>query len=582
MRFGAKGAIGLLCALAVLAGAAYRWPMRSARVAAQISETISPRLGLRLIGPENANFALLPWPTLRVVGIELVDAGGRTVLSAPSVKLELSLLGLLRGRVIPLAATLRSPTALIDLDTAALAFANESAGADGRDDPPAVWPHVRLRGGLLHVVSAAQGVDTLIENVEGALDWPSLDRPFALALTGAWRDETVRISGSVDSPMEAIEDRSTGLRLAIESRPLDLTLNGIWNGQPAGYVGDVSARSRSLSALERILGAPATPASAGGSLSLEGKAQTSGAAISLSEAHFAFAGQVFDGDLTYARENGVSALSGTLAADSLNIDALVGPPPKLLAEDGGWSRASIAFAPPRDLDLDLRLSATRPEWGGHHIEDAAGSLMSHGGLFTASLLEASAYQGVMKGQLTLSNGAEGIETQVTGSIADADVGAALADFGWTGYHGRGGIELSLRSTGASPADAVASLAGTATIELQAGVIAGVNIEEAMRRSQRRPVDVARDMATGQTTFTRARAQLAIASGKATIADASVEGPGALLAIEGAIDLPARQLNARLVATQADAQGAPSVDAARLTIVFSGPWSAPAVVTAPGG
>jgi hypothetical protein len=185
----------------VVASAAYRWAIRAATVAAQINEAISPRLGLRWLGLANANFALLPWPTLRVIGLDLVDANGRSVLSAPAAKFELSLVGLLHGRFVPIGATLRSPTALVDLDAAPLAIAQERAGPDGDlNGPPALWSHVRLRGGLLRVVSAARGWDTLIENVEGVIDWPSLDRPCALALTGAWRDELVTISGSVDRP----------------------------------------------------------------------------------------------------------------------------------------------------------------------------------------------------------------------------------------------------------------------------------------------------------------------------------------------------------------------------------------------
>jgi AsmA protein len=188
----------------------------------------------------------------------------------------------------------------------------------------------------------------------------------------------------------------------------------------------------------------------------------------------------------------------------------------------------------------------------------------------------------LKGELTLARGEDGLETRLAGSLADADVGAALADFGWRGYQGRGGFDFSLRSAGFAPSDSVASLAGAASLDLQPGVIDGVSIEEAMRRSQRRPIDVARDMAIGQTTFTRARAHFTVANGIAQIGGARVEGPGSALAIEGSINIAARELEARLAATQADAQGAPSADAARLTIVVAGPWSAPSVVALPGG
>ena len=186
---------------------------------------------------------------------------------------------------------------------------------------------------------------------------------------------------------------------------------------------------------------------------------------------------------------------------------MLGPPPIVLNDQGAWSDKPFGFAPPRAFDLDLRISAAHAEWRGHRLDDIAGSLICRDGELAAKLVEAGAYQGALKGQLTLTRGPEGLQAQLAGSLADADLGAALADFGWNGYQGRGGFDFSLRSTGFAPADSVASLAGTASLDLQAGVIDGVNIEEAMRRSQRRPIDVARDMAIGQTTFARGARQI---------------------------------------------------------------------------
>jgi hypothetical protein len=104
----------------------------------------------------------------------------------------------------------------------------------------------------------------------------------------------------------------------------------------------------------------------------------------------------------------------------------------------------------------------------------------------------------------------------------------------------------------------------------------------MRRSQRRAIDLSRDMAIGQTTFTRASAKFIVANGNAKISGARIEGPGSAIDFEGDIDVAAREFHALLAATQADAQGAPSADAARLTIVLDGPWSAPVVAPLPGG
>jgi AsmA protein len=563
---------------------AYRWPIRSAKIGAELSQAISPSIGLHWRGPSKATLALLPWPTLRVIDAELAGADGKSLLSAPIAQFSLSPTELLRGRFVPVGATLRNPTAFVDFDAAPVIAAEEgalSAGGDG--EPPALWSHVRLYGGVLHVVSAAHQFDTLIESLDGSFDWPSVDKPMSFSLAGAWRDEHVTIEGRIDNPREGLERRSTGVRLAIASRPLSFAMEGTWGGNPtSGFVGDVSAQFNSLRALRRLFGAAGAPLIVGDTLSLEGKAQSNGASLAVSDAQLDVAGQKFEGALTIAHENARTAISGTLAADSLNMESLFGAPPTLLNARGAWSAEPFGFAPTGGLDLDLRISATHVDWRGFRLDDAAGSLICKDGQLTASLLEAGAYQGLLKGQLSLTQGANGLETQITGSLADADIGAAVASTGWSGYRGRGGFNFSLRSTGFAPADSVASLSGVVSFDLQAGVIDGVNIEEAMRRSQRRPIDLSRDMANGQTTFTHARAKLVVANGAANIAEARIEGPGSAIDIAGAIDIAAREFHTLLSATQTDAQGAPSADAARLTIMLDGPWSAPTVAALAGG
>jgi AsmA protein len=584
MRLGAKWSVALLCIAAALSvPAIIRWPLRSATFETQINRAISPRLGLHVRRPASATFRVLPWPTIRVVGIELVDAHDRSVLSAPAGEFPLSLTNLVRGQVVPLGATLQNPTALIDLD-AAPTVAEVRAVAHGKDEePPAVWSHVKLRGGVLRVVSAARRFDTLIDGIDGTMDWPAADRPLRLALAGAWRDETVRIEGQIDNPRDGLAGRSTGLRMSVGAPPMTLNGEGAWNGGVhGGFTGDVSADIRSLSALKRLFGARPSPLLGADALSIEGKMQTSGAAVSLSDSRLTLAGQTFEGALTLSLKGDRDAISGTLAADSLHVDPLLLQGIHFLDDGGRWSAEPFGFAPPTDLDLDLRISAAHAEWRGHRIEDAAASLMCVDGRLTAKLLEATAYDGALQGELTLANSPAGLQAKMSASAVDADLGAALAEFGWNAYRGRGGFDVSLQGAGATPAAFVASLAGTGALDLQAGVVEGVNIEEAIRRSQRRAIDIPRDMATGQTTFSQAHAPFVIASGNATVASARVVGPGAVVAVDGAADLVARRLQAHVVATQANAQGAPSADGARLTIFVSGPWSAPAIVAMPGG
>jgi AsmA protein len=581
MRRSVKWTIAAAAVAAMLAGV-YRWPMTSARVGAELNRA-TPPIGLHWRGPARVTLALLPWPTLRVVGVDLVAADGHSVLTAPEARFPLSLFALMGGRFLPVGATLDSPTALIDLD-AAPALAEERAVAeDSRDGGSGAWAHVRLRGGVLHVVSASRRLDTLIESLDGGLDWPRADAPLRVSLVGAWRDERITIRGRVDNPSDALSRGATGVALSIASRPLALEADGAWgDGGEASFVGTLTAEIRSLSALKRLLGGDDAPFLLGDSFSLSGKAQAAGEAMTLSEAAVTASGQKFDGALTFARQGGRYAVSGTLAADQFDLSALIGPPPDLLTPAGDWRETPFAYASPTDLDLDLRLSAASLEWGGGAVEDAAGSLMCRAGACTATLLDANAYQGTLKGQFSVTRGARGLATQATVSLADADLGAAFADFGWSGFHGRGDVAANLHATGFAASDSVLSLAGQASATLTTGAVDGVSVEEALRRSQRRSVDLARGLGNGTTHFSRGRLRLSIADGVATIDEGRVEGPGSTIDFSGMIDFAARACQAQARAVQSDSEGAPSPDAARLTIILSGPWSAPNVTVAPGG
>jgi AsmA protein len=581
MRLSVKLTIALAAGLALLAGF-YRWPIASTRVDAEFNRA-TPPIGLHWRGPARATLTLLPWPTLRVVGVDLLEADGRSLLAAPTGRFPLSLAGLLHGRFAPTGAMLDSPTALFDLDAAPALAEERAVAADTGEESVGAWSSVRLHGGVLRVVSASRHLDTLIENLEGALAWRRADSPLRFALTGAWRGQSVSINGRVDSPRDALHNRATGVGVSIVSTPFALAANGQWGGEGApGFVGRLSIDIRSLAAATRLLGGEASPFPLGDAFMLSGDVQSAGDALTLSKAKVTATGQQLNGALTLDRRDGRYAISGTLAADKLDLAALAGPQPDPLTSAGEWSDQPFAFAPPRDIDLDLRLSATRLAWRDHGVDDAAGSLMCRLGRCTAALLEASAYQGALKGELRLARVARGLEAQATLSLTDADLGAAFTDFGWSGYHGHGDVEATLKSTGFAASDSVLSLSGEASATLKAGAVDGVSVEEAMRRSLRRPVDVARDLGNGATRFSLAKLRLSLAAGSATIEEGHVEGPGSTIDLSGTIDIAARTIEARALATQSDAQGAPSPNAAQLTIMLFGPWSAPNVATSPGG
>ena len=175
--------------------------------------------------------------------------------------------------------------------------------------------------------------------------------------------------------------------------------------------------------------------------------------------------------------------------------------------------AASAFAPLRSFDLDLRLSAARSDVYGLELADAAASAIVTGGRLSATLMEAAAYGGRLQGEVGAAYVGRDLELSARGELADADLSAAIADFTHPILTGTVGRSSTLEASGASPAAAISSLTGTASLEATDGSILGVNLEEALRRNHRRPIDAERDIHIGGgTPFDKVEASLGSTGG----------------------------------------------------------------------
>jgi AsmA protein len=559
--------IGLAVAVAFAAGR-HAWPIDPARVAAELNAASAPHSGMRWARPASATLTVLPWPILRVAGAELRTPSGQIFLQAPELEFGLKPEPLLLERFSPSSLALTNPSITFDLD---------SFGLDDVSRPPP--GSVELRGGVVRILSASRGVDTRVENVLGRFEWTKASRPLSLAFAAIWRGRRVVGAGQIDSPILLAAGAPTGARLTITSPDADLDFAGNWSYRDRSeFDGELTAKVRSRDSLRDWLGVRTPPLIDAQAFAFHGRATGNASSLLLRDARMEIGQQTFDGSLSLSRVGARLSASGTLAADDLELASLLGPRPALFDPGGDWSRAAFVPALHAALDLDLRVSAAHASWNSRTIDDVAVSVLRRDGRLTLKLLEASAYRGSLTGEISVENGGGEPETRATLALDDADCGALLQDWGVPSYSGRCALEADLRATGASPAEIAASAKGSANIELQAGVVAGINFEEALRRSQRRPIEIARDMIAGQTKFAEARARVEIADGEARIAEASAQGPGAIFEASGAIGLVARDLRVKILATQASALGAVTADAARLGFILSGPWAAPTLAT----
>lgn len=532
---------------------------------------------LRIDAAGAATFRALPWPSVSVMNLRLDGAGGAIAVSAPEARMELSLVELLRGRLAPIRARFVSAIATLDLDRppvggrAGWLNVTQAVGAFAPLDG------VSVTDGVLRVRSGERGLDLVIESLNGSLGGLAERRRMRMDLSATWRDAPLAVSGLLADPELAVREKPTPVSLAVVSRLATLSFKGaLAQGAVPGLAGDLAVSAPSLRELAQLIGVRPPPIFPGDDVAIAGRISASPNEATLADATVASAGQTLQGALHVTRAGARPMLSGTLDADRLSLAPLIGLAEPPLDARGAWSNRALALAPPKDFDLDLRLSAGRLNTYGHELVNAAVSLILKDRVLTATLIDAAAYGGRLKAEARIACIGSSLDLQARGSVSDVDFGAAFSDFGWPAISGKGAAEFALESIGDSPAALVAGLGGSASLRLEQGVLADVNLEEMLRRSQRRRIDVARDMRAGGTAFDRLKLELAVNSGVAQVENGEFAAQGVAGALEGQIDLARRTLGLRFSAMQTGSSGEESQDAAHLTLDVGGPWSEPTI------
>ena len=538
------------------------WPIKPDRVQRDFAAAMGS-----VAPPARATLRLLPRPTLRLKDVRLRAAGGAVTAEAAKAEVSLSLSSLLVGAIAPTGLTLRDAEITVDLDAAQRALKTAKR-------PPIA--QLFVEGARVSVVSARRAWKTRLDVATARVDWASASSELRAGGAGRWRGQPVATSLVIDEPMAAAHGDPTPVRAALDAPLGQWRVSGDWSPQGrlggAVYRGDVSALIPSLTRFARWIGQP-PPGPAPAGLEFSAHVSASSTEAKLSDAVMTLGGQRFEGDLAAMKSPAGLSISGTMAADVLDLDALIGPPPPLVAA-GDWSKTPALPAPSHGFDLDLRVSASRAVWRGHVIEDAAAAVSQSDGRFGVKLLEASFAHGSLSGEMWIANKQGACDSKLALSLENADLGALLAEFGERNFSGQGSLKFSIKAHGRSPAEIVATADGDGSLEITDGALRNLNFEEALRRGQHRLIDVARDMNAGATRFGAAHGRIEISNGEARFLDVATQSPGVSLAVTGAVDLAGRAWRARVTARQSSDDGKPTPDGAHLDFALYGPWSGP--------
>jgi AsmA protein len=506
-------------------------------------------------------------------------------LTAERLTTHVRFLPLLLGRIEVADVALVRPRILVNLDSGG--HTNWSALLDtlARTLAPGAaasgrvmsFSEIRLTGGTLLINDESSGVVETLDAVELSLAWPSISRSFGATGQFVWRGEKVDASVSLGDFLAALTGDRSGLKVRMASPLMKAAFDGHVSHRPTLRVeGTLAADSLSLRSALRWAGQKPLPGGGLGRFALKAQTSVVGTTIALSSVNVELDGNSAEGVLTFAGNTaGRPSLQGTLAADELDVSPYVSTVKLLGANERDWSRVPITLDALADFELDLRLSAARVTLNGRKMGRTAIATNLRNGRFAVAIGESQAFGGTLKGSISVAKADAGADIKTQLQFTDVDLEACLdAVLGTRRVEGRGNFVLAMEASGADMLGLTRTAAGAATLTATRGALSGINVEQLLRRLERRPLSGG-EFRSGRTPFDSLAITLKLVDGKASLEDVRLDGPSVKLAIAGSTSIPTRDLDLKGIATLVGSPSATNTASAfELPFVVRGPWEDP--------
>jgi len=539
---------------------------------------LDPMLG------NDVSLSLFPSGTVRFRNVLLGnDRTGEPAVAADELTARLRYFPLLAGRIEIADVTLVRP--VINVTFSAAGETNWSGlivslahALQPDHERTASFSEIGIQDGTVVVHDAGKDTTERLEDVNFQVAWPSISRSFGANGHFVWNDQPVEASLTLSDFLAALTGDRSGVKLRLSSVPLNLAFDGAATDQPTLKIdGTLDVEAASLRDALHWTGKGKVPFGGFGRFALRAQSDIGGGIASLSNVNVELDGNSAEGALTLATD-GHRLVQGTLAADALDLTPYVSGVRLLARDENNWDRLPIALNGFSDFNLDLRLSAATIKIADAQLGRTAVAATMHDGKLDLTIGESQAFGGTAKGTLGIASADNGIAVSSNMQFLDVDLENCLGQiFGMHKVQGRGNLAFNLDGAGNSVLAVTHALNGTATLNSQSGVLAGIDVEQLLRRLERRPLSGNGDFRQGQTPFDQLGIRLKVVNGLVSIDDMHIDGPSVKLAIGGQALLPTRDLDLKGVATLVSTTTAEEFD---LPFVVQGPWDDPIMLPDP--
>ncbi|HVG51482.1 MAG TPA: AsmA family protein [Xanthobacteraceae bacterium] len=573
-RFGfALGILVVLC-IGAIALSSFLISAETARDA--VTRQIKAATGFEpeVRGP--VTISIFPPDSVSLTDVVLGDDRNRPALAAQNITARLRLLSLLVGKIEIADIVLVRPRIAVKVERGAQQ-SNWSSLVDtlGRTLKPSAeradlsFSEIRIADGTIVIDNPDYGIKEVLNHVDMSLAWPSISKSFGATGQFAWRSEVVEANLSVTDFYGALTGETSGLKFRLSGAPGKVAFEGTLNNKPTLKIdGMIGADISRLRDMLRWAGKQPPAGNGFNKFALKASLKADNGNFALSSVHVDLDGNAAEGVMSYAFGPRRS-LKGTLAAENINLTPYVSAFHLVAGNTRDWNRAPISLEGIADTDLDLRVSAAQIDIAGTKLGRTAIAANMRNGNLNITVGESTAFGGLITGSIAVARSKEGgadVKSQM--QFANVDLTSSLNQlFGTRRIEGKGTIAFAVEGSGTTVDAITRTINGTARLNATDGALTGVNVEQLLRRLERRPLSGSGDLRSGRTPFDKLTVNVKITDGIATVDDARLDSAAVKLAVNGTSSIPARDFDLRGTA----ALVAPNEAGFELPFVVHGPW-----------
>lgn len=483
--------------------------------------------------------------------------------------------------------------------------------------------NVRIEDGTVNILYDERGTVRRVEHINAKLSLPSLTAPLTGRGTFDWKQQTVKWSFELASPVDLRQQRPAQLELALDTNSIAMRFDGSVLGRPdfSGQ-GNLSAKVHSIPSLLAWMRETPPASTAIGDGELASRLAWKEGEISFSDARFALEHASGQGEAVVTLRSPRPHVRAALAFDRLDLNPFFARAPGRVAQTVVAARretpqvssaatdgAELAIEPPpggalsapsgptpsapsgptaaspveepASFDADVNLNVRKTRVGHLDIGPSSISFVFRDGVLNAMLGGMELYDGQGSGRLVVD--ATKPMPDFTGDfqLDGVQIRPLLSDAAQCNLiSGRTKLDLRLRGAGSTSEEIKASLQGDGNVAISEGAIEGINLTELIGAIGAGEIPSFRQGAGAKTAFSDLGGSFTISNGIAETSSLQMLSPLLTVKAAGTVDLTKDSIdmlaNPEIVADPSAKRGANALAGLSVPVRIEGPLQNPSI------